>query len=705
MGSSPILQLSAAEQRRILLASRIRFGPEYNVPRQRAIDRMIQNGLFVAKSDEWFTRQRLAEVFKEVGGVPTLRIAELREGLKRLEKAGKVESKYDSNQRENVYRLTKLASDEVKADFVEAARRIDRVLNILYGSVLVDRAPQSLMPFFLEFVCEVFIQLGSRWASYLSGEPLDPNVDFETIGAAAEDLLRKHGFDGRQFHALTNRSVYFFQYSDPDFDQLKFSLGQSLYVARLLGMEERDYLSEEIFSSGVLYLDSSVIISALLSEARHHSVFQELRKVCSRLGVRLRAARPTVDEVRRVAAIQERDAPSLYDLVPEALAPQVKGDFFYTYVAMRKVDPTVTPAAVFEPFHNVTDNLRALGIEIIDDECFESLCDSNDFENIKFKLQESSEAIRKKQKPLAALEHDGQVFLFLRQEQSREGEKLWLVSRDSSLPTAWAALQPKVVKLRCFLLDGLLQSISPFVVSDNEAMGFSQVFSQAIAAQLIPQGRIFDIDDFKIFHDLELDCTMLTVEELQESLLAIKQHVLKGASYGAENREVVAYELRRFLAKRHSQSEQLIREREKLEQKISAMQSAHLRHVEELQANQAAELSAQRRQHSESIDALQRESNLLKQAALSQKLLRARRWLFAKKIMALGLLILSFWAVTRWAISFGQGQNIPQRVVSFSMFYLVVFFLNLLVWKFTLFRNERLREVFPTWKEVKDLIP
>jgi len=666
---------------------------------------MIQNGLFVARSDEWFTRQRLAEVFKEIGGVPTLRIGELREGLKRLEKSAKVECKYDSQQRENVYRLTEQASDEVSADFVEASRRINRVLNLLFGSVLVDRAPQVLLPFFLEFVCEVFNKLGSRWASYLSGEPLDPAVDFETIAAVAEHLLRKHGIDGHHLQTLKRRSVFFFQHTDPDFDQLKFALGQSLYVARLLGMEERDYLSEEIFSNGVLYLDSSVIISALLSEARHHYVFKELRKVCSRLAIRLRAARPTVDEVRRVAARQELDAPTLYDLVPEELAPQVKGDFFYTYIAMKKVDPTVVATVVFQQFHDLADSLRALGIEIVDDESFEKVSYSKEFENIKSSLQASSIAIRKKEKHGNALVHDGQVFMFLREEQSREREKVWLVTRDSSLPTAWAKLQPSVVDLRCFLLDGLLQSISPFIVSDHEAQDFYQVFSQAIAAQLIPQSRIFDIEDFLIFHDLEIDCKQLSVEEVQESLLAIKKHVLKGASYGEENREEVAYELRRFLAKRHSQSEELIREREKLEQRIREIEASHEQQVEELQSNQNSEIDKIKRQHTDAQATLQSELAAIKDEARKRQLRRAWIWLVSKKVIALALLTGSFLIVTRWALDFGQGQNMPQRVISFSVFYFVAILLNLLIWKLTLFRNERLRDVFKSWKEVKDVIP
>jgi hypothetical protein len=293
--------LAPAERRRILLASRIRFTPEVRVPRQRALEKMIENALFVGMSGEWFTTADIFEAFKQIGGLTTLRLTETEECLSHLIAAKRVEGRTIDGQRQYILAATTL--HEIGEDFYSASQLFERVLKTLYGDIHSD--PSSLAPFFLEIVCDAFSILGAQWAAYLSGESMHALLELGSLEGLVERKVKK---------------------SDPDFDYLKFSMGQSFYVAKLLGIESTDYLSREIFADGILYLDSSVVIPALLGESRHHYVFQELKKVCARLGIRMCVTRLTVDEVRGVAADQLRIAPTVFDQVPASLTAQVRGE-------------------------------------------------------------------------------------------------------------------------------------------------------------------------------------------------------------------------------------------------------------------------------------------------------------------------------------------------------------------------------------------
>jgi hypothetical protein len=692
-------QLTPSQKRHVLLTSRIRFGAEFKFPRQKVVDKMIENALFVARSDEWFTPTHVLQAFKEIGGLPTLRLLEVEGGLDRLLKAGLVESR--GTWPRLAYRLSGTAWKEVETEFKEVSDRLHRVLISLYADVLDGEDPLVLAPFFLEFVCEIFSALGAQWASYLKGAPIRSFIDFEAVEKISQRMLYRHKVPKNLHSDVRRRSVYFFEHTDPDHALIKFSLGQTFYVAQLLGIEDKDYLSEELFSGGTLFLDSNVLVPALLEGARHHAVFRELQKVCKRLNINLKALRPTVDEVRRVAADQEKIAPKLYDRVPESLALSIRGDFFYAYLERKKVNAETPVQDLFQPFHELADTLRSeLEIEVVDSAKFEDFVGTTQYETAKGVLQDCSNEVRKRPKYENALAHDAQVFLFLQSEFTNPRQKIWLLTRDSSLPSAWAKLQPAGMLIRCFLLDGLLQSISPFVVADEDIGRFSTVFSQVVAAQLLPQAKLFVVDDFMVFEDLDLDCREMTDDEISEGLIAIKQHVLKGASYKHENIAEAAYQLRRMFMRKRDSIQALAKERERLEKIIESKGQV----LAEQEKSHAQEVNSLKARYDSTITTLQTQVTELAARESSRQNKRKSYWLAFKKLLSILLLVFIGYLVTSFANEYGAGENLPRRALSFWAFYGVAFVFWLLVVKRLLFRRERLRDVFRDWSEIRELL-
>ncbi|HEV2298364.1 MAG TPA: hypothetical protein VGR72_07590 [Candidatus Acidoferrales bacterium] len=670
-------ELPASEKRRLLFVSRLRFGIESKIPRQKAVDKIVENALFLLGPEGSFTSRQIMEVFRDIGKVSTLRIREIEDGLRRLTDDGRVrEHRYTMPRK---YSLSRSAIHEASASYDESARRFDRVIDKLFGDLIVAVGKPVLASLFLEFVCEVFSALGAQWVSYLSGKPIGDLINRERVEEIVHARAAKLKLGASPRTEIQKRCVDFFSHLDPDFDYLKFTLGQSFYIVNLLGVEGGNLLSEEIFSGGKLYLDSSVVIPALLGESRHYLVFQELLKICKRLGITLLVARPTIDEVRGVAAGQERLAANLYDKVPEGLAPQVFGDFFQTYHSLKEADPNTDPATLFAPFQRLAETLRSdLGLEVVDDARFDKFPELKDFEDVKGVLQAASVDVRMRAKFQNALIHDAKLYLFLRSECNSPADKIWLVTRDSSLPKAWSLLQPHGLAVRCFLLDGLLQSISPFVVDDGELKDLSQVFSQVMVAQLVPQGKIFDIEDFLLLQDLEIDCNELPEDELRQGLLSMKAHVLKGAAYRREDFEEAAYEIRKTFARRDRRVEKLAVERDGLERKLTVQEASHQTERQSLQGR-INELEA---------------GNVRRARALK---------LLVKKVLFYSLLVASLYVVFWMVGSWGAGQNVLQKVAAGWIFFPADIVVMSGLGKVLLFRHDKLKDVFSFWSEVKEL--
>ena len=261
------------------------------------MDGLIKNALFVADADDWLTAADVLHALKEIGNLRILQIKEIEERLKALYDEHKLQRKYIG--RNLAYRLTDVEEQALRKTFDDSASLIDRIVLKLFKFSVHDGNPISLRSYFLAVSCEVFSALGSQAAGYITGKPIQDFLNASRLDQIIENALIAFKIPAGSKKDVKRKTLQFFQENDPEANQVKFALGQSLYVAHLLGMDGQDFLCDHTFRDGTLFLDSNVTIPAVLSESRHHKIFQELMQVCRRLNMKVYVCRPTIDEVKR----------------------------------------------------------------------------------------------------------------------------------------------------------------------------------------------------------------------------------------------------------------------------------------------------------------------------------------------------------------------------------------------------------------------
>lgn len=284
-------QLSQADQRRALLASRLHFSPEFTTPRKNAAEAILENALYLTEVGEFVSVSQILETLAKVASVSILRCQEVQDLLKGLAASGRVLQSSDGET--PTFKLAAKTTEEIVNQYEEAARKLDRVVNRLYERVSPSTPRERLKVLLTDALCEVFSALGSQWASYVTGTPIRDILNSDKLDGIIDAILKRRGFPPRSHSDLKRAPTQFFRNSDPDFDQIKFGFGQNMYVLQLLGMDGCDLLSQDAFRNAHLYLDSSVVIPALLEGSRHHRVFHELLAICSQLDIQVFVSRPT----------------------------------------------------------------------------------------------------------------------------------------------------------------------------------------------------------------------------------------------------------------------------------------------------------------------------------------------------------------------------------------------------------------------------
>jgi predicted nucleic acid-binding protein len=690
-------QLSQADQRRALLASRLHFSPEFTTPRKNAAEAILENALYLTEAAEFVSVTQILETLAKLASVSILRCQEVEDLLKGLAVSGRILQTWDDQTPK--FKLAPKTVEEISVQYEEATRYLDRVANKLYKHIAASIPPDQLKLLLTDALCNVFSALGSQWASYVTGTPIRDILNSDKLERTIEAILKSRGFPSGSHSELKRATTRFFRNSDPDFDQIKFGFGQNMYVIQLLGMDGYDLLSQDAFRNAQLYLDSSVVIPALLEGSRHHRVFHKLLAIFSQLNIQVFVSRPTVDEVRNVAAIQEGLAPEVYDRVPEGLSKCIKGDFFKAYESAKALKPELTFEEFFEPFNDLSEYLDLLNIKVVDDERFELFKSSGEIELVIDTLQQSSEEHRRRPKFKNALIHDAVMFRYLRSvTEGSNTEKIWFVTRDISLPHAWSKFQTDRVDFRCFLLDGLLQAIAPFV-SSKASTEISELFANVVAMQILPQSRLFDVDDFMLFRDLEIDCSEMDEATVQDALLRIKRQVLKGATYKHANLEDAAYELRRVFARRKQSAAAWVYERDKLEASVSELNQR----ITEIQESNRSQIEESARKHQSQLDNLRGELDLKEQSSQLRTTSHEREILNTKRLGAFVFACLTVCVTAVLELKFGEGATWFKKLVAFKEWDGMALFVWLLGAKLLFFRSRSLKNAFPDISEIADL--
>ena len=572
-------ELTVDEKQQLLQAARIRFGPELKIPRQRATEAIIERAIFLCneQSKSEITSVNLRDFISKSAKID-INLKDISSTLDQLVQTQRIVVKHTTGY-EDTYILSNQVADEFRSEIVHSANLLNSVIKRLFDNIIsASVTPKHLTKYFLDFLASLFAKLGQQWVSqrmkFLPPDELIRNEEFNNI---IREAINKSKLPKAIHGVLKSKCYDFFRINDPEYDQLKFNVGQSYYIAKLLGYGSNiDFLSGGAYAGSEIWIDTNVVVVALLQGSKHYKTFETIRCICKRIGISLRISRKTLLETITIVQREMKKVSKLYSEIPEEylINKRSRNYFFETYKILRERNSeTDSLEKLFSSFDNLDDKLPKLDIEVIDagEELMNAIL--ND-EPLKYSIQDCSLKIRGKKKSEDAILHDGYHHLLVKQDR-KYGKQVWFLTLDTSLPAIGGSSKEQNLIPTSMTLDSFLQGITPFIDNSKE-MDFASTFSSMVASQILPQNEIFDVSDFLIFSEVGISSKELSVEEIDECLHRVKKEILNGLNpYNINERkkQELEYWFKRFFSEHSLKKDGIIdlkeREIENLNSQLS----------------------------------------------------------------------------------------------------------------------------------------
>jgi len=534
--------IQAQTRRAILAFTRIRFAPEVQPIRDAAIDRIVQ-GLLLASPDTGLTiseiQDKLASILTE--GRFQLLLSDIRLSIGRLREAKRV---FRPDRQRKRYTLSSEAIEELSEEQRAAERRFKKVVDSLFADA-PGGSEQYAEPF-LQCLCYIFSRLADVYIQQMAGQMPAP-VDSRVVSqAAAEAYDLDPTLDRSAFEMGILR---FFNDPDPDYDLVKWVLAQNYYLIKALGVDSRGaLLSRELFGDAEFYLDTNVAISALEPSTQHHRSFRVLSQACHQLGITLRVAQITIDELRAVVQYYKSYLPRVLEVIPDGTLPHVRGEFVDLFLEKRARAESISIDEVFEGFETPAKSLsEKFGVVLVDDKWFIEAETALATAKLVRSIQTRYHQMRRRPKKERAARHDALLLRWMEQLRSEAGAPATIVTLDTTLPTILGTDQPAQKVPLCLTLEALLQWISPIAISEAGENEVAAIFADAVRSHVLPQDKFLTLQDFLVFVELEVSCKDLPAEDVEGCIRYLRAHAADLDLGNPRDRERLAHEIKKFL--------------------------------------------------------------------------------------------------------------------------------------------------------------
>ncbi|HMN15321.1 MAG TPA: hypothetical protein PKD55_23640, partial [Bellilinea sp.] len=439
------------------------------------------------------------------------------------------------------------------------------VLNQLFGNTL--EGADEFAEAFLECLCSIFAELGEVHIQLLKGE-----WDGEELvsGKLLENALTgvQYKYPQLRIDRLERAVVDFFVDRNLKVDELKWNLAQNYYVAKALGLDPAGHLlSADLFSNGVFYLDTNVLIAALEPEEWAHGSTKALFHACQRLSISLRVCEISINELDAFLKDQWDILVRLGGKVHKGLLKHIRSTFLRKYEQLASMGKVPD---LDEVFRNFDDPVRALSrlanVQLIEDPWFEQAESIAATPRWMAAVQRASAVKRIREKTQSAILHDAILLQWIQRDVDK-GLNSWLVTLDTSLPMVDTEPWSSQTNTHAITLVALLQWMSPLsgqVLSPDSA---ASIFAEAIKYQVLPRATFFSLKDIVLFTEIAHGIDNLPNKTLE----ALYEHLSKvAANYDlsdARDREKFASVVARYLSD-PANAQRIEKERREQEQAI-----------------------------------------------------------------------------------------------------------------------------------------
>ena len=532
-----------ARKRAMLLTTRMRFSPQIQPVKEAATDRIIEQILFVTPSEKGLSVEEIQEIFSSESGGYAISSSDVGNTCKRL--VGKQRIVPQQEGKLELYRLSEKASHELgetqHRTEISFNSIVDRLFKNAKEGASAFRAP------FLKVLCIIFSQLAEEYVRVIKGDIKgDEFLSFPFVSSTLKEVKKE--FDSIDGSLFESAALSFFRDSDPEYDAIKWNMAQNYYIAKALGLDPSGViLSKEVFGEAVFYLDTNVIVSALEPKHKHHKGFLAFNRACKQLGITLKVCQISLDELQNWLVHQRQLMEKVIDQIPDETSSQVSSIFYEIYSEKERAGEAVSVDEFFTSFDSPMEHLKGLfEVELVDDTWFDEA--KSKPETIKFAetLRLKYIVMRRRAKTRGAALRDALSLLWLQKLREENGGNIWLVTTDTSLP---ASPPPNASSgSLAITLDATLQWISTIAVREDALADFSAMFAEMLKYRLLPQDRIFDLEDFLIFHEMHMSCKELPAEDVENCIRYIKANAPMLDPSDPADREKLAYEVAKFFA-------------------------------------------------------------------------------------------------------------------------------------------------------------
>jgi predicted nucleic acid-binding protein len=527
----------------------------------------------LAAADRSLSESELLDAVNRPLPLALLRLADARTTLRKLVESGRV------TRDQGLYALSLQDREAVLTQLREAESRHAGVCRTLFEAA--KGGWRSCVTPFDDLMCSVFSHLADVYALELANKKGETTVAaHEFLATAVEDVIVRHSvLDPPTFRSAIGR---FFRESQPDFDAIKWNFAQNFYVLKALGADTGAHLlSRDLFHGATFYLDTNVLIGGLLPESRHHESFTQACLACRGLDVHLKVTQETVTEFRHVLHAHGVELARVVDRIPDATVSRVNSFLLQPFLAEKARNSALTVPVFVDEFEREIDSLREKhGVELVDAPWFVSERDASDTVVIAGELVRISREIAKRPKTDTAARHDALVLRWV----SKEAQDARIGVGVLTLDRCMARVTVKGERPMVMGLDALLQW-SVIQRDDGVSTNIAQLYSEALRYSLLPPDVFFDLNDFIIFAEMEIETAQLPADQVEACVREIKSVGLALDPTKAEDRERIGRTVQRYFAdpggkyQRHLQEQD--RAHQKLESDLAAERAARRRAEED----------------------------------------------------------------------------------------------------------------------------
>ena len=503
---------------------------------------LLNRNLAAAEAANGLTEQQLQNLVTLGGQISILRLSDLREGLESLKRSGRVFDIADLKPRR--YAL----SETAKAEIAQVINKAEERTRVRSRSFLENVLAAKTHTGKLSSACSARCSRNSAisYVQVITSKKTTADIaEQRLLSVALEESLKFEKLpDASAFRYGVNR---FFRESTPHFDLIKWNMAQNFYVAKALGIDgTSDLLSSEIFKDTVLYCDTNVLIAGLSPENRHYNSFRELAKSCSTIGMRLKATRLTLDELRGVINTQDSLLRKVIDRIPDDTRPKVRSFLLEAYLSEKEKCDSLSLDVFIDRFQKPLQTLHdSFGVSEVDDEWFDQTLDDSETKKLAIDLSQKYREMRGRPKSESARLHDALLVRYVSRE-NMNNHKSWVVTLDVTLAD-WNA-RKGIQGSKIITLDAFLQWMAPVMPGATEGNRLSRIFAEAIRYQLLPRDIFFQLRDFQVFAEMGIETKQLPADDVEACIREIKQAGPHLDPSKAEDREKMGLVIQRYFA-------------------------------------------------------------------------------------------------------------------------------------------------------------